>query len=134
MVYLPHLNPTLPLPFTSPSRWTYEVDCALYCTLYSGSVWQRLRDDGNLHPLTLSYSSKINGYLYPQRVSPRLKNNYLCTYNLYGPCVMLLMRAASVTWASGRGLGPEIESFVGPVKWHRPIGECHLGPKKLAIE
>jgi hypothetical protein len=26
--------------------------------------------------LTLSYSSKINGYLYPQRVSPHLKKKH----------------------------------------------------------
>ena len=31
--------------------------------------------------------------------------NYLCTYDYTAPCVMLLMRAASITWASERGLG-----------------------------
>ncbi len=30
------------------------------------------------------------------------------------PCVMLLMRAASITWASGRGLGPGNREFSGP--------------------
>ncbi len=25
----------------------------------------------------------------------------------------------------------EFESFLGPVKWLEPIGEYHLGPKKL---
>ena len=30
------------------------------------------------------------------------------------PCVMLLMRAASITWASGRGLGPGNLEFFGP--------------------
>ncbi len=35
------------------------------------------------------------------------------------PCVMLLMRAASITWASGWGITLEIASFLGPVKWHR---------------
>ncbi len=35
-------------------------------------------------------------------------NNYLCTYAMIytASCVMLLMRAASITWASGMGLGP----------------------------
>jgi hypothetical protein len=28
-------------------------------------------------------------------------------------------------------LALEIESFVGPVKLHEPIGECNLGPIKL---
>ncbi len=41
------------------------------------------------------------------------------------PCVMLLMRAASITRASGRGLGPgnDIE----------PTGEWHLGPIKVEL-
>jgi hypothetical protein len=33
-----------------------------------------------LFSLTLSYSSKINGYLYYQRVSPPLKKNALICY------------------------------------------------------
>jgi hypothetical protein len=41
---------------------------------------------------------------------------------------MLLVRAASITWANGRGLGLEIENFLGPV-----IGECHLVPKKFPL-
>ncbi len=35
------------------------------------------------------------------------------------PCVMLLMRPASITRASGRGLGPGNRDFLGPVKRHR---------------
>ncbi len=32
-----------------------------------------------------------------------------------------------ITWGSGgEGLALEIESFVGPVKLHEPIGECNL--------
>jgi hypothetical protein len=34
--------------------------------------------------------------------------------HLSGPCVMLVMRAASITWASGRGLGPGNLEFFGP--------------------
>jgi hypothetical protein len=37
--------------------------------------------------------------------------NHLCTYDL---CVMLLMRAASITWARGRGLCPENFDFFRP--------------------
>jgi hypothetical protein len=46
------------------------------------------------------------------------------------PCVMLLMRAASITWASGRGLGAGIESFLGPVKWHRADRRMPFGAQK----
>ncbi len=55
------------------------------------------------------------------------------------PCIMFLMRAdmyVYITRAGGRGLWAlEIESFLGPVKWHRadrrvPFG---MGPKKLLI-
>jgi hypothetical protein len=36
-----------------------------------------------------------------------------------------------ITWGNGgEGLALEIESFVGPVKLHEPIGECNLGPTK----
>ncbi len=36
---------------------------------------------------------------------------------------MLLMGAASIRRASGRGLGPGNQSGI------EPVGECHLGPK-----
>jgi hypothetical protein len=50
------------------------------------------------------------------------------------PCVMFLMRADTLRGGVGWGLALEIESFVGPWKWHRSdIGECHLGPIKLEI-
>ncbi len=47
------------------------------------------------------------------------------------PCVMFLMRADTLRGDVGEGLALEIESFLAPLKWHEPIGECHLGPKKL---
>ncbi len=53
------------------------------------------------------------------------------------PCVMLLMRAASITRASGRGLGPGNCDFFGPCEMasSRHAGECHLvGPKKVENE
>ncbi len=31
----------------------------------------------------------------------------------------------------GGGWALEIETFLVPVKWHQPLGECHLGPKKV---
>ncbi len=46
-------------------------------------------------------------------------------------CVMLLMRAASITRASGRGWALEIETFLDPVNWHRADRRVpFLGPKK----
>ncbi len=32
---------------------------------------------------------------------------------------MVLRRVASITRASGRGLGPGSQDFFGPVKWHK---------------
>jgi len=45
------------------------------------------------------------------------------------PCVLLLMRAASITWASGRGLGHGNQEFFGPcvINGIGSIGEYHLG-------
>jgi hypothetical protein len=60
--------------------------------------------------------------------------SYLCTYALYGSVHNVFDACRYITMASGRGLGPlEIKSFLGTVKWHRVIGECHFGPKKLKI-
>jgi hypothetical protein len=47
--------------------------------------------------------------------------------------VMLLMGANSLPGQVGGGWALEIETFLGPVKWHCPLGECHLGPKKVEI-
>jgi hypothetical protein len=46
------------------------------------------------------------------------------------PCIMLLMRVASITRASGRGLGPGIETFLAPVKWHRADRRVPFGAQK----
>ncbi len=35
------------------------------------------------------------------------------------PCVMFLMRAETLCGQVGGGLALEMESFLGPVKWHR---------------
>jgi hypothetical protein len=46
-------------------------------------------------------------------------------------CVMLLMRAASITWASGRGLGPENLEFFGPqMALTYRLDDISQGPKK----
>jgi hypothetical protein len=48
------------------------------------------------------------------------------------PCVMLLMRVASITvlWQVGGGWALEIESFLGPVKWHRADRRVPFRAKK----
>jgi hypothetical protein len=47
------------------------------------------------------------------------------------PYVMLLMRAASITRSSGRGVGPwKLRHFLGGGNGIEPLGECHLGPKR----
>ncbi len=45
--------------------------------------------------------------------------NYLCTNDLYAPCLMFLMRADTLFRQVGGGWALEIESFLGPVNWHR---------------
>jgi hypothetical protein len=47
------------------------------------------------------------------------------------PWEMFFMRADTLRGQVGEDWDLEMESFFGPVKWHQPIGECHLGPKKL---
>jgi hypothetical protein len=45
--------------------------------------------------------------------------NNLCAYDLYSPAHNVLDACISITRGSGRGLGLEFSSFLGPVKWHR---------------
>ncbi len=40
--------------------------------------------------------------------------NYLCTNDLYSPVHNVLDACISITWESGRGLGPGIPEFFGP--------------------
>jgi hypothetical protein len=47
----------------------------------------------------------------------RLRYSYLCTYDLYGPYVMFLMRADPLLGQVGGGWALEIETFLVPVKW-----------------
>jgi hypothetical protein len=41
-------------------------------------------------------------------------NNYLCTYDLYGPLRNVFDAGRYIMLASGRGLGPGIGEFFGP--------------------
>jgi len=54
--------------------------------------------------------------------------SYLCTYGLYGPVHNVFEACRFITWTSGRGLGPgEIETFLGPVKWHKAVRQVPFG-------
>jgi hypothetical protein len=47
-------------------------------------------------------------------------------------CIMFWMRALRALQGQvGGGWALEIESFFGPLKWHRADRRVHLGPKKL---
>jgi hypothetical protein len=60
--------------------------------------------------------------------------SYLWTYDLYGPVHNTLMRATSITRASGRGFGPVNQDIFRPYEIASSRnGECHLGPKKVEI-
>ncbi len=48
------------------------------------------------------------------------------------PRVIVFMRAGPLLGELGGGLALEISSFLGPLKWHEPIGECHLGPPRFS--
>ncbi len=48
-------------------------------------------------------------------------------------CVLFFMRADPLWGQVGGGWALEIESFLGPVKWHRDDRQYHLGPKKVEI-
>jgi hypothetical protein len=44
------------------------------------------------------------------------------------PYVMIL--SGQIHYVGG-GWALEIETFLGSVKWHHDVGECHFGPKKM---
>jgi hypothetical protein len=76
---------------------------------------------------------------YPASPSPLYANKTLCgclILAIYAPMiytaprVMFLMRADTLRGQVGGGWALEIESILGPVKWHRADkGECHFWPK-----
>ena len=54
--------------------------------------------------------------------------SYLCTYDLYG---MFLMRSDPLRGQVGGGWALEIESFLGPLKWHRADRRVPFGAQKI---
>ncbi len=59
-------------------------------------------------------------------------NNYLWFYNLHNPIRNAFDADKSILRASGGGGGRtlEIETFLGPVKWHRAVRREPLGAQK----
>ncbi len=47
--------------------------------------------------------------------------------------VMVLMRADPLQGQVGRGWALEIETFLGPVTWHRAVKRVQLRPQKIEI-
>jgi len=54
----------------------------------------------------------------------------LCTYDLYGPVRNVFVAGISITRAVGGGWALELESFLGPVKWHRADRRVPFGAQK----
>ncbi len=52
------------------------------------------------------------------------------TYDLYGPVRNAFDAGKPITRAMGGGWALEIESFLGPVKWHRAVRRVPLGVPK----
>ncbi len=57
------------------------------------------------------------------------KKERLLILAIYGP-VMQLMRANSLRGQVGGGWVLEIETFLGPVKWHRAVRRVPFGAQK----
>ncbi len=53
-----------------------------------------------------------------------------CTYDLYSLVHNVLDACISITRASGRGLSPGNEGFLGPVKWHRADRRVPFGAQR----
>ncbi len=60
-----------------------------------------------------------------------MHNNYLCTYDLHGPVRNAFDGQHPLLGQVGEGWALEIESILGPVKWHRADRQVSFGPKKL---
>jgi hypothetical protein len=55
----------------------------------------------------------------------------ICAPMIYtAPCVMILIRADTLCGQVGGGWALEIESFLGPVKWHRADRRTLFGAQK----
>jgi hypothetical protein len=59
-----------------------------------------------------------------------IRNNYLCTYDLYSPVHNVLDACISITRGSGRGLGPGARDFLGPMEMHRADRRVPFGALK----
>ncbi len=67
------------------------------------------------HPRKLHYMQQSHNY------------SYLWTHDLYGLVRNAFDAGKSITRARRRGLGPEFQDFLGPVKWHRAFRRVSFG-------
>ncbi len=92
-------------------------------TWFCKHVWMRLQ---NLSPIIIPRKSG-----YEKLTDPRLNIiSNLWTYDLYRPIRNAFDAGRYITRGSGRGLGPEIETFWALWNGIEPLGECHLWPKQ----
>jgi hypothetical protein len=71
---------------------------------------------------------KVNNFPVLSVVRP-WNNNYLCTYDLYGPVHNAFDAGKSITRSRGRGLGPgNPDYFWALVNGIEPLGEWQFGP------
>jgi hypothetical protein len=85
----------------------------------------------------MQYITELATSLSQKPRSPVLQNSYLWTYDLFGPVcnnVMLLMRANPLRGQVGGSWALEIETFLGPVKWHRAVRRVPFGAQKSRIK
>jgi hypothetical protein len=95
-------------------------------------VWIKLRSGSRSFKLPKKCRKNVNDMLvlchWKGRIPTQIWNsirirskyNYLCTYDLYSPCIMMFwMRANLLQGQVGGDWALEFESFLGPVKWHR---------------
>jgi hypothetical protein len=72
----------------------------------------------------LMQSNPLRGHMYNVHVH----NSYLFTYDFYSPVLNALMQANPL-----RGSALKIETFLGPVKWHRAVRRVPSGAQKSQV-
>jgi hypothetical protein len=62
-------------------------------------------------------------------------NSHFWTYDLCGPIpyVMLLIQASPLRGQMGGDWAMEIETFLGPLNWHRAVRRVSFGAQKVEI-
>jgi hypothetical protein len=108
-------------------------------------VWIKLRSGSRSFKLPKKCRKNVNDMLvlchWKGRIPTQIWNsirirskyNYLCTYDLYSPCIMMFwMRANLLQGQVGGDWALEFESFLGPVKCHRANRRVPFGAEKFS--